>query len=132
VDRANKLDGILERYLGVIDGPELIDAATAIHGAARIARGKPKLAARCVKAILRVSGAKYKTDECRNVAAGHAIQALADCLDVVGDKEPVIAFVKAQVENARPGTRKKAEAFLRKHAGTGSKSTPTTRRRASP
>ena len=132
VDRANKLDSILDRYLGAIDGPELIDAATAIQGAARIARGKPKLAAQCVIAILRVSGARYKTDECRNVAAGHAIQALADCLDLVENKAPVIAFVKMQVENMRPGTRKKAEAFLRKHAGTGSKATPTTRRRASP
>jgi hypothetical protein len=136
VDRANKLESVLDRYLSAIDGPEMIMAATVIHGAARIARGKPRLAGRAIAGILRVSAARYGTAECRHVAIGHAIQALDGCLDVAADKAAVLAFVKAQLDNPRLATRKKAHAFLRKYADRPAAlsrgTTPTTRRRASP
>ena len=103
--------------LGVIDGPEMIAAATAMQGAAAIALAKPHLAGRLAHAIMRVSGARYKTDECRNVATGHAIQALGKFVNLVEDQGAVVAFVRAQLDNPRPATRKKAEAFLRKRGG---------------
>jgi hypothetical protein len=131
-DRQNKLEAILEKYLSVIDGPEMIAAATAIQGAPAIARAKPRLAGALVRAILRVSAARYKTDECRNVAIGHALKALAEIGNAPDERAAVLAFAKAQLENPRPATRKKAEAFLRKSGGAANLTKPTTRRRASP
>jgi hypothetical protein len=118
VDAGNKLDGILDKYLSPIDGPEMIAAAMAIEGAATIALAKPRLAGRMVRAILRVREARYKTEECRNVAIGHAIQALGRFFELAGDRKAILGFVSQQLDNPRPATRKKAEAFLSKVAGS--------------
>jgi len=115
-DSQEKVEALLDRYLAPISGPELIDAGNTIGGAAAIALAKPHLADRIAAAILQVSRATYATPECRNVAAGHAIQALARFFPHVQDKKPVLAFVRAQLKNSRPATRKKAEKFLKKFA----------------
>jgi hypothetical protein len=116
VDTEGRLEKSLEAYLAPITGPTMITAATTIAGAATIARAKPHLAGRMVNAILRVETARYQTEECRNVAIGHAITALAAIGDGTARSEAVIAFVNRQAGNSRPATRKKAEAFLRKQA----------------
>ena len=130
-DRQNRIETIPEKYLSAIDGPELIGAANAIQGAAVIACAKPRLAARIVPAILRVERARYKTEECRKIAIGHAIQALGEMIHSVPDCAPVVSFVQAQLTCSRSATRKKAEAFLRRHADACGTSRPTTRRRPS-
>ena len=63
-----------------------------------------------------MSQAQYQTDECRNVAAGHALQSLGRFLDLIEDQPAAAAFARAQLENRRPSTRRKAEEFLKKHA----------------
>lgn len=114
-DIHNKLERLLDRYLSVIPGPQLIDAANVIGFSWKIARAKPQLAERIARAILGVTQAHYKTDECVNVAAGHALQSLGRFFDLIEDKRAVVAFASAQRSNTRPATRRKAEAFLKKH-----------------
>jgi hypothetical protein len=106
---AERAEKILGEFLAPIAGPTMITAATTIAGAARIARAHPALAGRIVAAILKVESARYQTDECRNVAIGHAITALGS-LDVAARGRGVAAFVARQTHNPRPATRKKAEA----------------------
>jgi len=113
-DRENKLEPLLDRYLAPIRGPELIGAANIIGAAAAIALAKPHLADRIAAAILQVNRATYATPECRNVAAGHAIQALARFFPQLQNTKPVLAFVRVQLKNSRPATRKKAAKFLQK------------------
>jgi hypothetical protein len=115
-DTEDKLEPLLDKYLGVIPGPRMIDAANVIGSAWRIARAKPRLADRIARAILGVSEAQYQTDECRNVAAGHALQSLGRFFDLFEDQPAVVAFARAQLGNRRPSTRRKAEEFLKKHA----------------
>ena len=57
----------------------------------------------------------YKTDECRNVAIGHAIRALGRFFDAIPEQAPVVRFVRAQLENPRASTRRKAQEFLKRH-----------------
>jgi hypothetical protein len=112
-DIHNKLERLLDRYLSAIPGPQLIDAANVIGFSWKIARAKPQLAERIARAILGVSQAHYKTDECVNVAAGHALQSLGRFFDLIEDKRAVVAFARKQLSNTRSATRRKAEAFLK-------------------
>jgi hypothetical protein len=90
----------------------LTTAANVIRGAGNIAAAKPQLADAIAREILKVEQAEYGTAECRNIAIGHAIQALDRCFDGIKRKEPVIRFVERQAGNPRNATRKKAEKFL--------------------
>ncbi len=114
-DTENKFEKIFDRYFSSVSGPEMIAAANTIRSAAVIAPFKPHLVDRMVREILKVEGAKYKTKECVNVTIGHAITAFDTFYEKCGDREPIIAFVKRQLMNARPSVRKRAEKFLKKH-----------------
>ena len=115
VDRYRKIEPVIDQYLEPIRGPQMIGAATVIASAARIAKVKPHLANHMSHAILRVERASYQTEECRNIAIGHAIDALDTFFDLIGDRESVIAFVRRQEHNQRQATRKKADRFLQRH-----------------
>jgi hypothetical protein len=115
-DSEGKLEAVIEKYLSPIPGPQMIGAANAIAGAAEIALARPELADRMARAILGVRRAEYKTEECRNIAIGHAIQAFGRFFEALGNQKAVMEFVRAQVENPRASTRRKAREFLKRHA----------------
>jgi hypothetical protein len=120
-DRRGRIAAILDEYLAPIKGPVMVTAANAILGGAKIAAVHEGLAPRIALAILDVERARYKTAECRNVAIGHAVTALETMGDDVKRSARVVAFVKRQTRNRRAGTRKKAEAFLRRIPGDSSR-----------
>ncbi len=114
-DPDRPLDSLLSRYLAPISGPVMITAGIAMAGAAKIAHCRKELSPRIVRAILQVEHATFKTMECRHIATGHAISALA-ALDAEVRRSPrVLEFVRRQVESPRPATRRKASAFLKKN-----------------
>lgn len=115
VDARDRVDQILDVYLEPIRGPVMITAATTIESAATIALAKPRLAAVITRAILKVEYGNYQTEECRNVALGHAIEALDRMFAVVDPLAEVFEFVRRQTDNPRNSTRKKAAAFLQHH-----------------
>lgn len=115
VDGRGKVTRLLDRYLAPIRGPVLITAANAIKGAGRIASAKPRLADRIGVALLGVSRARFETPECKNIAVGKAIEALAACYEHLTDKAAARRFVRRQLRNPRPATRKKAERFCAEH-----------------
>jgi len=114
VDRSRKLAPLLDRLLQPIRGPQMIAAANVIQAAAVIAAAQPQLADKLAAGILAVSRAKYETEECRNVGIGHAIQSLGRFPENIRRKAAVEAFVRRQLDNPRPATRRKAEKFLKK------------------
>ena len=113
-DHENKLDAILEAYLAPISGGKLVDAASAMRGAAAIACAKPYLADEIRKSVLAVEQARYATRECRNVAIGHAIRALHELFPSLQNRQGVLSFVRRQRTNPRRATRNKARRFLAK------------------
>jgi hypothetical protein len=120
VDSRGKIGRILDRYLAPISGPVMITAANTIGGAGKIARAKPRFADRIARALLGVEAANYQTPECRNVALGHVVRSLDLFFEHIGDPEPVLAFVRRQLDNSRNAVKKKATAFLKKHGDLNS------------
>lgn len=116
VDTEDRFSAIFARYFSPIPGPVMITAANVIQGGARIAQVKPHLADRIAAEVLKVAAARYQTPECRNVAIGHAILALGGILPLLRHPTPVVQFVRKQIRNRRPATRKKAEQFLRSYS----------------
>lgn len=117
IDSRGKVDKILDAYFDPIGGPVMITAANVINGASAIAQAKPHLTKTVVNELLRVEKAKYKTAECRKIALGHAIEALDSIFPQIQDPKPVLKMVRKQLRSTRPATKRKAERFLKKHAG---------------
>jgi hypothetical protein len=115
VDERGRIDQIVSDYLEPIRGSVMITAANTIQSAATIALAKPALADTIARAILKVQWAKYQTDECRNVAIGHAIESLDRFFDRINLQKEVLEFVRRETNNSRNATRKKAVEFLKKH-----------------
>jgi hypothetical protein len=116
VDAEHKFDALFDRYFAPIRGPVMVTAANVIAGAARIALARPDWADRIAAEVLKVGHARYQTAECRNVAIGHGIQTFNQIVHLLKDTKPVLRFVRRQLKNDRPATRKKAERFLRRHS----------------
>jgi hypothetical protein len=115
VDAQHKFDALFDRYFAPIRGPVMITAANVIGGAARVAVARPEWADRIAAEVLRVGRARYQTAECRNVAIGHAIQTFDQIFHLLKSPQPVLRFVRRQLKNPRPATRKKAGRFLHRH-----------------
>jgi hypothetical protein len=116
-DDDDKFASVFDRYFSPIPGPVMITAANVIQGGARIAHVKPYLADRIAAEVLKVARARYQTRECRNVAIGHAILALGSILPLLRNPAPTVQFVRKQIRNPRPATRKKAQQFLKSQRG---------------
>ncbi|MFQ5627137.1 MAG: hypothetical protein ACE5I1_00135 [bacterium] len=119
VNQKNEFEDIFEKYFAPIPGPVLVTAANTIKAAARIVSAKPELADKIAVEILKVEHANYRTAECRNIALGQAIETFGQIFDHLRDREPVIKLVQKQLGNTRNATKKKAAAFLKKHAPGG-------------
>jgi hypothetical protein len=111
VDSKAKIDREVDHYLAPISQRVMITAANVIVGAGKIAQAKPYLADEIAHALLRVEHARYETDECRNVALGHVLQALDRFYDQLKETWPVVGFVNRQLSNSRKTVRRKAAIF---------------------
>ncbi|MFQ5604928.1 MAG: hypothetical protein ACE5HS_16795 [bacterium] len=116
VDCECKFEKIIDCYFEPIPGPVLVTAANVIKNAAKIVQAKPALTETIVAKILPVEKARYRTDECRNIALGQAIDAFAKFYPQIQNKTAVEKLIKKQLQNTRSSTRKKAEKFVRKFA----------------
>jgi hypothetical protein len=120
VDKKNKFEAIFKKYYAPVAGPALVTAGNVIGSSAAIARAKPALADSIACEILKVEKARFlskghHSPECRNVAIGHAIDAFDGFFDRIGDKAPVIRFVKRQLNSTRAPVARKAAQFIRKY-----------------
>jgi hypothetical protein len=115
VDTEGRFERIFRVFFKPIPGPVMITAANTIRAAANIAAARPELADRIARELLKVAGARYRTAECRQIAIGHAIEALDRFFPAIERRKPVLEFVEKQLASRRPATRKKAERFLRRH-----------------
>lgn len=115
VDMEQKIEKLFNKYFAPVKGPVMITAANIIGNSYKIALAKPGLADKITNEILKVDEADYETDECRNVAIGHAIESFNNFYPAIKNKKKVYEFITKQKNNTRPPVRKKAEKFLRKY-----------------
>ena len=116
VDSENQFEKIFDKYFAPIPGPVLITASNVVKGAPKIAKSKPALTARVARELLKVEKARYKTDECRDIALGIASKSFEQFYDQIEDKATVIKLIKKQLNKTRNATQKKAADFLKKHS----------------
>jgi len=114
VDAQDRFAALFARYFAPIRGPVMITAANVIKGGAEIAIARPEWADRVAREIVKVSGARYRTAECRRIAIGQAIVALDRIFDLLRDKKLILRFVSGQLGSTRPATRAKAARFLKR------------------
>jgi hypothetical protein len=112
VDIECKIDSHLDRYLAMIGCGNLVSAANAIQGAARIGADRPDLLERIVPAILDVERAAFETPECRNVAIGQVLTACRDLGAGVTGLPAVRAFIRRQRTNPRAAVARSAERLV--------------------
>ncbi|HAB54520.1 MAG: hypothetical protein A2315_16525 [Ignavibacteria bacterium RIFOXYB2_FULL_35_12] len=115
VDSVHHFENIFSKYFFPIHAHQMITAANTIKAAAKVASFKHNLTEKISEEILKVEAADYETPECNNIVIGQAIKSLDELFPKLKTKEPVFAFVKRQLKNKRPATRKKAENFIRKN-----------------
>jgi hypothetical protein len=115
VDSDGKFPGVFEKFYGLLSAGELITAAHVVENSGRIANARPELLDKIADELLKVEAVPLPTEECRNILRGKAIEALGECFGRVKNRDEVVAFVKKQLGNPRPATRKKAAVFLKKY-----------------
>jgi hypothetical protein len=115
VDSAHHFENIFSKYFSSIHGYHMITAANTIKAAVVIAAYKHNLIEKIAEEILKVEEADYETAECNNIVIGQAIASLGVLFPQLKNKKSVFEFVKRQMKNKRPATRKKAETFVRKN-----------------
>ena len=121
VDSQNKFEEIFDKYYALVAGKEMVAGANVVGSSWKIALAKFKLVPIITERIMGVQNARYEhksrsSPECKNVVLGQAIDSLAKFYDMIENKEPVLAFVKKQLNNTRPQVVKKAEKFLKQIA----------------
>lgn len=115
VDSIHHFENIFNKYFSPIEGHQMITAANTIKAAVKIALNKHNLVEKISQEILKVEKADYETTECNNIVIGQAIKSLDELFPQLKSKKPVFDFVKRQLKNKRPATRKKAETFINKN-----------------
>ncbi|WXG44212.1 MAG: hypothetical protein WED04_09285 [Promethearchaeati archaeon SRVP18_Atabeyarchaeia-1] len=113
VDSENKIEPIFDRLYELLDDESMITAANLVGASANIAKSKPQLQTRITSKLLGIDQTHHGS-ECKNVLKGHLISTFDQYFGSLRDKKKVLDFVRSELKNARPATRKKAEKFLEK------------------
>ena len=113
VDGKKKTDRLIPRLITFLRCGKMITAANAIGALAQIAAHKPEHRGAILKELIKVQKYSYDTPECRNVAIGHVIDAIAGFKDEIKNSKDSARFLKKQTKNTRAAVRKKAGVLLK-------------------
>jgi hypothetical protein len=117
VDSNCLFEEIFDKFYDQLKEGNLITSAHVIESSLNVIKSKPELKGKILEIILSQKNLPLPTEECRSILAGKTIKVLSDCYDLVDNKTEIVDFVTSQLQSQRPATRKKAEAFLKKHSG---------------
>lgn len=120
VDIHRKFEALFGKYYLPVTETAMITAANVIGNSWKIALAKPELSDKIAREILRAETATYEnkgrvSPECNNVVYEHAIDSLGKFYDHIGEKKPVIDFIRRQLHNPRKPVAEKAKRFLEKY-----------------
>ncbi|MCK5559034.1 MAG: hypothetical protein KAJ51_00510 [Thermoplasmata archaeon] len=114
VDKKNNFDKIFKKYYQYLYDESMVTAAHVIDNSGIIAVAKPKLQTKITTELLKIDQTSHSS-ECKNILKGKAILSFGKYYGQLKNKEQVLNFVKKQLKNRRPATKKKAEKFLKKY-----------------
>jgi hypothetical protein len=114
-DSTHHFESIFSKYFSPLHSHKMISAANTIKASSVISKAKHNLTEKIAEEILSVENEDFETSECNNIVIGQAIKTLDEIFPQLKSKKPVFEFVRRQLKNRRPATRKKAEAFIKKN-----------------
>ncbi|WXG46906.1 MAG: hypothetical protein WED05_09655 [Candidatus Atabeyarchaeum deiterrae] len=113
VDSENKIARLFEKLYKLLNDESMITAASLIGVSAIIAKAKPELQTRITDALLSINQTHHGS-ECKNVLKGHIISTLDTYFMDLKEREKALDFIRVELRNSRPATKKKAEKFMKK------------------
>ena len=113
VDTKNKFEKIFNKYYSLLEDESMINTANIARRSGIIAKEKPHLQSKITNKLLAIDKTHHDS-ECKNIIKGKAILSFDEYIDEFKDKKKIIQFVRNELQNTRPATRKKAEKFLKK------------------
>jgi len=115
IDKDKKFEKLFDRYYDQLNDESMIAAANLATGSEKIALAKPHLQTKIIGKLLKIDETRH-SQECKNIIKGDAIETFMSLYPSASqtDKKKILSFVKAELKNSRPGTRKKAERFIKK------------------
>ena len=116
VDSENKFEKIFDKYFSNIDGNRTMVAGQAISNSGKIAKAKPNLRIKITERLLNIE--KTHKGKQMDLIKAYAIEAFNKYFTESADKQEILDFVTAQLENKSPKTRKFAKDFLKKNEKT--------------
>ncbi len=114
VDKKSKFEKIFKKYYRDLYGDSMVTAAHVVDNSGKIALAKPRLQNKITNELLNIDKTGH-SPECKNILKGKAILSFGKYYGQLKNKEKVLTFVKKQLKNRRPATKKKAEKFLKKY-----------------
>jgi hypothetical protein len=114
VDRKDKFNKIFSKYYKGLYDDSMVTAAHVVDNSGAIALAKPKLQIRITNELLNIDETQHST-ECKNILKGKAILSFEKYYEQVKNKDQILKFVKKELKNKRPATKKKAEKFFKKY-----------------
>jgi hypothetical protein len=114
VDTKNKIDKVLHKIVECLNMGKMITAANTVKSLVKIASSKPEMTDMIAIEILKTKDYNYDSDECSNILIGYILKNIPDIWDLLSDKnkQSFINLASHEINNSRPATAKKAEAFL--------------------
>lgn len=113
VDTKNKFEKIFNKYYSLLGDESMINAANIAGRSGIIARAKPHLQGKITNKLLDIDKTHHSS-ECKNIIEGKVILSFEEYIGEFKDKKKIIQFVRNELQNTRPATRKKAEKFLKR------------------
>ncbi len=113
VDAKKKFDNIFDRFFGLLDDESMITAASIADHSGLIGKAKPKLQTKISNRLMNIDKTHHSF-ECKNIIKGKAILSFDKFFEETRNKKKILEFVKGELENTRPATKKKAENFIKK------------------
>lgn len=120
VDSKNKFGRLFNRFYRLLNGESMITATNLVGVSGVIAKAKPELQSKITNKLLSIDRTHHGS-ECKNIIKGRAILTLDEYYEESKDKKKILNFVRREMKNTRPATRKKAEEFLKRHSLAGSR-----------
>jgi hypothetical protein len=113
VDDENRIGGILPELLKFLHGGALISCNHSIFSLGLIAQNKPEFKQMIFNELIAITGDRFDTDECKDIAMGKVIEALKPFARDIGNDKDIIGFIGSSARSERASTRKKAERLLK-------------------
>jgi hypothetical protein len=113
IDKENKFDQIFDDFYELLNHESPVVSPHIAGQSGKIIKYKPYLQKDILEKLLSTD----EKSDCRHkeLLKSYVIDALAECFNVIKNKDQVIRFVEKQISSKSPKTKKRAREFLKKY-----------------